>query len=170
MSAPVPDIDELILEMEVLHQQCVRNGIPRQKKVDSFMESLESLDLLSDQDKLLKPEVQRRIMFLKRTPTSSFANGGEISEALPVQSMSNSPGPLHVKQESAQSADGFAGRIPAVTEITHRIIFVSELFNLSSFSDGGAFNICANIKVIVSNYQIYMPNIKAKDPGYSDRE
>ncbi len=107
--------------------------------------------------------MQRGIQLLTAklpTPTSSFANGGEISEELLVQSMSNSPGPVNVKQESAQSAAGFAGGIPAVTENAPQDN-ISELLNLSSFSDGGALNKCANLKVVVSNYEIYIPNIKA---------
>ena len=108
MSAPVPDIDELLFDMESLHQQCVRNGIIREKLVDSFMESL---DKLSEEQKLEK--VQKRIQFITKrlsdsTPTSSFANGGEISEKSPVQSQSDSLAPVQVKQEFARPAAGFA--------------------------------------------------------------
>ena len=120
MSAPVPDIDDLLFEMESLHQQCVRNGIIREKIVDSFMESL---DKLSEEQKLEK--VQRRIQLItaklsESTPTSSFANGGEISEKSPVQSQSDSLAPVQVKQEFAHPAAGLAASlargIPARTE------------------------------------------------------
>ena len=127
MSAPVPDIgdllDDSLLEMEALHQQLLKKEIIREKLVDSFMDSL---DRLSDEDKLRK--VQRRIPILKNmlsTPTSSFANGGEISEKSPVQSQSDSLAPVQVKQEFAHPAPGFApnfaasltrGKFPARTE------------------------------------------------------
>ncbi len=113
MSAPVPDIDDLLFKMESLHQQCVRNGIIREKIVDSFMESL---DKFSEEQKLEK--VQRRIQLITKrlsesTPTSSFANGGEISEKSPVQSQSNSLAPVQVKQEFAHPAAGFASNFAA---------------------------------------------------------
>ena len=56
-------------------------------------------------------KVQRRIQLIKNmlpTPTSSFANGVEISEKSPVQSQSNSLAPVQVKQEFARPAAGFA--------------------------------------------------------------
>ena len=40
MSAPVPDIDELLFNMDLLHQQLLQKGIIGAKLVDSFMESL----------------------------------------------------------------------------------------------------------------------------------
>jgi hypothetical protein len=53
MSAPVPDIgdllDDLLLEMDLLHRQLLKKEKIRVKTVDSFMENL---DKLSDQDKL----------------------------------------------------------------------------------------------------------------------
>ena len=99
MSAPVPDIGDLLFEMESLHQQCVRNGIIREKIVDSFMDSL---DKLPEEQKLEK--VQRRIQLItaklsESTPTSSFANGGEISEKLPVQSLSL----IHISEPTRRS-------------------------------------------------------------------
>jgi hypothetical protein len=118
MSAPVPDIEDLLFDMDLLHQQLVQKGMIAEKFIDSFRESL---DKLSDEKKLEK--VQRSIQLITArlsTPTSSFANGGEISEKPPVQSLSNSLAPVQVKQESAQSAAGFAASltrgIPAHTE------------------------------------------------------
>ena len=53
MSSPVPDIgnflDDLLLEIEALHQQLLKKEIIGVKSVDSFMDSLEKL---SDQEKL----------------------------------------------------------------------------------------------------------------------
>ena len=76
MSAPVPDIDDLLFDMDLLHQQLLQKGIIGAKLVDSFMESL---DKLSEEQKLEK--VQKRIQFITKrlsesTPTSSFANRG----------------------------------------------------------------------------------------------
>ncbi len=78
MSAPAPDIDDLLFEMDLLHQELLTKNRIREKIVDSFMESL---DKLPDEKKLEK--VQWKIQLIKNmlsTPTSSFANGGEISE------------------------------------------------------------------------------------------
>ena len=113
MSAPVPDIDDLLFEMESLHQQCVRNGIIREKIVDLFMDSL---DKLPEEQKLEK--VQQRIQFITKrlsesTPTSSFANRGEISEKSPVQSQSDSLAPVQVKQEFPHPAAGIASNFAA---------------------------------------------------------
>ena len=115
MSAPVPDIDDLLddllLKMDALHQELLTKNRIGVKSVDSFMDSL---DRLSDEDKLRK--VQRRIPILKNmlsTPTSSFANGGEISEKSPVQSQSDSLAPVQVKQEFPHPAAGIASNFAA---------------------------------------------------------
>ncbi len=82
------DIDDLLFEMDVLHQELLTKNRIGVKLVDSFMESL---DKLPDEKKLEK--VQQRIQLIKdmlSTPTSSFANGGEISEKSPVQSQTPS--------------------------------------------------------------------------------
>ena len=49
MSEPVPDIDDLLFEMDVLHQELLTKNRIGVKSVDSFMDSLEKL---SDQEKL----------------------------------------------------------------------------------------------------------------------
>ena len=113
MSAPVPDIDDLLFNMDLLHQQLVQKGMIPEKSINSFRESL---DKLPEEKKLEK--VQRRIQLItatlsESTPTSSFPNGGEISEKSPVQSQSNSLAPVQVKQEFPHPAAGFASNFAA---------------------------------------------------------
>jgi hypothetical protein len=161
MSEPVPDIDELLFEMDLLHQQLVQKGMIAEKLIDSFRESLEKK---LDQEKLQK--VQRRIQLITTklsTQTSSFANGGKLAKnswSSPcqtplVQSMSN----RNLKQESL-----------LIPKKNQRVIFVYKLFEISSFRDGGAMHNCTNLVVIVLIYQIYMRPIKAKNPGNKHRE
>ena len=91
MSEPVPDIDELLFDMDSLHQQLLNKGIIGARLVDSFMESL---DKLSDQDKLRK--VQRRIPLLtaKQAHSRMEAKSAKNCRSSPcqtplVQPMSN---------------------------------------------------------------------------------
>ena len=113
MSAPELDIDDLLFEMDLLHQQCVNKGMIEIDLIRSFRDSL---DKLPEEKKLDK--VQRRIQLITAklsdsTPTSSFANRGEISEKSPVQSQSDSLAPVQVKQEFPHPAAGIASNFAA---------------------------------------------------------
>jgi hypothetical protein len=122
----------------------------------------ESLCKPLDEKKLQK--VQRRIQLITArlsTQTTSFANRGEISKEQPVRSLSNPPGPVHVKQESG---------IPTDTKKNPTCNIRLKALQMSSFSYGGAMNNCANLVVFVSNYQIYMLPIKANNPGNNNWE